>query len=405
MAPAVAVAIVAVGNADLLEQSLASLREHAGGEPPFEVVIVLNGATDDVRACVTREAPDALVVDSPVNLGTGGGFNRAFAATDAPYMVIAHDDSQVTPGWLTPLVRRMEEDPSVGAVGGRIEGFDGHTQVMGGLIFRDGTSHPEWAGGAPPPDLVTMRRDVDYHGGLGLLIRRRAWDAVGGFDDTSYYPGYYPDADLCFALRAAGWRVRYEPDSVILHHGGRSTTAPFREFIARSNREAFAARHADDLAAHGPARPGDAVAVAAEVQRMLVTAVPDRAPAAVPDPAAAALLRDRLARPDLEYLRMERDVWRRFATHQTARLDAVRDQVAATDASRRSWQQVARVAGEDRDRWRARAADISAHAADVTDALGRTGDALERTTDALVTVTGSGWWRLGRRARRLLGRP
>lgn len=400
-----AVAILAVGNADLLEQSLASLREHAGGEPPHEVVIVLNGATDAVRACVAREAPEALVVDSPVNLGTGGGFNRAFAATDAPYMVIAHDDSQVTRGWLTPLVRRMEEDPSVGAVGGRIEGFDGHAQVMGGLIFRDGTSHPEWAGGAPPPDLVTMRRDVDYHGGLGLLIRRRAWEAVGGFDDTSYYPAYYPDADLCFALRAAGWRVRYEPDSVILHHRSRSTTAPFREFIARCNRDVFAARHAEALAAHGPARPGDPVAVAAEVERMLGTAVPDGAPATTPAPQAAALLRERLARPDLAYLRMERDVWRRFATRQTAHLDAARDRMATTDASRRSWQQVARVTGEDRDRWRSRAADISAHAADVTAALGRTGGALERTTDALLTVTGSRWWRLGRRVRHLLGRP
>lgn len=373
-------AILAVRNAELLAQSLASIRDHAAGEPTHQVVIVLNGATDEVRDCVRTHGHDAVVVDSPVNLGTGGGFNRAFAATDAHFMVIAHDDSQVTANWLSPLMECMDEDPSLGAVGGRVEGFDGRVQWMGALVFRDGATHPEWAGDVPPADLMHTPRDVDYHGGLGLLIRREAWEAVGGFDDTSYYPAYYPDTDLCFRLRAAGWRVRYEPGCVIRHHHARSTTAPFRTFLGARNRAVFAHIHADSLAGRGDLVLDDPGVLAAGVRRATATArqmpqAPRRA-----DAGSAAVLRERLARSDLEYLAMERDVWRAFAANQTQQLEDERQRAIATS--------------EDRDLWRAEAMDLSVRVDDLTTRLVETAAVLDG-------VSTSRWWRLGERLRRL----
>ena len=50
-----------------------------------------------------------------------------------------------------------------------------------------------------------------------MAIRRDRLEAIGGFDER-FHPAYYEETDLCAEARARGWRVRYEPRSVIVHH-------------------------------------------------------------------------------------------------------------------------------------------------------------------------------------------
>lgn len=397
MQPRVAVAILAMKNPELLAESLDSIERHRAGQPPHQVVLVLNEASDEVREVARTRAPGAVIIDSPVNLGTGGGFNRAFAATNAEFMAIAHDDSQVTANWLSPLVERMDAEPSLGAVGGATEDFDGELQVMGGIIFRDGTTCREWEDDAGAVALQGDVRDVDYHGGLGLLIRREAWSAIGGFDDVAFYPGYYSDADFCLRLRGAGWRVQYVPGSILRHHQSRSTTPELRSFVAMRNREVFARRHARELATHGEWSGSGTRCISAELERVRRTAIPRREPIRGLDAAAATPLERRLNRTDSEYLRCDRDVMRGFAAAQAS----LRDELREMDVRRRSWQSVARMVGDDRDRWHARAADQAAHIERLFAQLHETGQALKRTTAALEQLVRSRWWRAGERLRRL----
>jgi glycosyltransferase involved in cell wall biosynthesis len=64
-------------------------------------------------------------------------------------------------------------------------------------------------------------REVDFGSAAALLVRSEVWQELGGFDER-YAPGYYEDADLGFAARAAGWRVLYEPKAVVIHVEGAS---------------------------------------------------------------------------------------------------------------------------------------------------------------------------------------
>ena len=73
-----------------------------------------------------------------------------------------------------------------------------------------------WDPGLPEYNYV---REVDYGSAAALLVRSEVWQAVGGFDER-YAPGYYEDADLCFAARDLGWRVMYEPKAVVVHVEG-----------------------------------------------------------------------------------------------------------------------------------------------------------------------------------------
>jgi len=62
---------------------------------------------------------------------------------------------------------------------------------------------------------------VDWVSGSCVLVRRDAFNEIGGFDERYFL--YWEDADLCRRLRKAGWSIRYRPDAQVLHVGARSS--------------------------------------------------------------------------------------------------------------------------------------------------------------------------------------
>jgi GT2 family glycosyltransferase len=83
--------------------------------PNFEAVVVDNGSTDGSPELVRREFPQVRVIETGCNLGFAGGNNVGIGATLGEYVVLLNSDTQVTPGWLTPLVDAAEADPRVAA--------------------------------------------------------------------------------------------------------------------------------------------------------------------------------------------------------------------------------------------------------------------------------------------------
>jgi glycosyltransferase involved in cell wall biosynthesis len=98
---------------------------------------------------------------------------------------------------------------------------DGSLQEAGAIIFRDGTGWNFGRGLDPDFHEFNYVREIDYGSAACLLVRAAAFAAVGGYDER-FLPMYYEDADLCFALRAAGHRVLYEPAARVVHHEGHS---------------------------------------------------------------------------------------------------------------------------------------------------------------------------------------
>jgi N-acetylglucosaminyl-diphospho-decaprenol L-rhamnosyltransferase len=74
-------------------------------------------------------------------------------------------------------------------------------------------------------------RNADWVSGASFLVRRDAFEAVGGFDEAYFM--YVEDVDLCWRLHRAGWAVLYEPSSRVVHEQGRSTSRePYRMLVA-----------------------------------------------------------------------------------------------------------------------------------------------------------------------------
>ncbi|MEX2504650.1 MAG: glycosyltransferase family 2 protein [Egicoccus sp.] len=197
-----------------------------------EVVVVDTGSTDGTAEAVRAAHPGVrvLAVD---NLGFGAGANLGAAVTRAPVVVVCNADVRFDAGSVADLAARLDERADVAAAGPAVRYPDGRPQAsarrLPGLATAIGhavLSRP-WPGN---PWTVRYRatdadperpRDVDWLSGCCLALRREAFETVGGFD-----PGYFlyvEDVDLGVRLRAAGWRLRYEPSARVVHEVGAST--------------------------------------------------------------------------------------------------------------------------------------------------------------------------------------
>jgi GT2 family glycosyltransferase len=253
--PRVSVLILTQKDPGLLRSCLTSLAQHLPPTVPCEVLVLCNGATADVVDVAQREVAGARVFVSPVNLGFGGGNNRLAREARGEYLLLLNDDADVAAGWLEPVVETLDEDAQAAAVGSRILFPDGRVQEAGSVLFDDATTAPVGRGLPPGSAAWTFRRQVDFTSANSLLLRRSAYDDVGGFDE-GYFPAYYEDVDLALALRAKGWTWLYDGRSEIRHHESASSVTHFKHFLFDRNVERVREKWGDQLAGQLPRPPG-----------------------------------------------------------------------------------------------------------------------------------------------------
>jgi len=203
--------------------------------PPFELVLVDNGARDGTRAFF-HDVRDTLggriavqVIENAENRGYPVAANQGARAARGRHVVFLNNDTEVRSGWLAALLRCVEEGSSVGAVTAKILNNDGTVQNAGGILHHpDGSFTIPHANADPRSREVASRRGIENAGGPCLLVTRPALESAGVFDE-SFSPGYFEDSDLCMRLRDAGFRLLYEPGAEVMHHGKATASLVARE--------------------------------------------------------------------------------------------------------------------------------------------------------------------------------
>ncbi|MCC6767359.1 MAG: glycosyltransferase [Deltaproteobacteria bacterium] len=193
-----------------------------------ELVVVDNASTDATVAEVRRHAPAARVVANAANRGFAAAANQGFAATGRAVVLFLNPDVVVEPDAVPLALACLDRQPSVALVGCRTLNADGTPQptvdrfhsVRGLVAEALGERRRGPRGTAPSASGL-----VDWVYGSFLLARRAALAPIGGFDEA--YEMYGEDLDLCHRLSAAGWRVGYCAEAVIVHHGNRSGAARY----------------------------------------------------------------------------------------------------------------------------------------------------------------------------------
>ncbi|MDX6257924.1 MAG: hypothetical protein QOJ11_4258 [Frankiales bacterium] len=252
-APVASIIVLGWRNTGILE-ALASVVLHCA-DVPYEVIIVLNGADDAVAELVEQRVTGAVVLESSVNLGFGGGCDFAASHARGDYLVFLNDDAIVQQGWLTALVRTAQSETGAAVVGSRMVFPDGRLQEAGCVLWSNGGT---WQVGHGAPDVDNLhrqRRDTAYCSGAGMLVDRRVFAQLNGFDEI-FYPAYFEDVDLCLRVHNAGLRVIFEPTAALVHAQSQSSHAYYQRFLYLRNLETLRTRWAHVLQAL-PTEPTD----------------------------------------------------------------------------------------------------------------------------------------------------
>ena len=220
--PSVTVLILNWNGQSLLSQCLSTLL--ALDYPAYRLIVVDNGSTDNSVELVKAEFPGVDIIEHGRNLGFGRGFNEAIRQLlgDEDILVLLNNDVFVYPDWLAHLVTPFA-DPAVGVAGCKLLYPDvKRIQHAGAELLYPLAMSRHFFYGEVDKGQADEQRDVPYVTGAALAVRRALVDDSGLFDEM-FSPFYFEEVDLCYRVRASGYRVLYVPRATAIHQESYST--------------------------------------------------------------------------------------------------------------------------------------------------------------------------------------
>jgi N-acetylglucosaminyl-diphospho-decaprenol L-rhamnosyltransferase len=211
--PRLTAIIVYFRTPELLSKCLDGLRTQSS--PPEEIVVVDNSSALDARDEPPAKGQDWTWVRAERNLGYGAACNLGARNSESDHLLFLNADLVLGEKACERLGSAGESDARIAVIGPRIYGADGRVElsarrfptVATGLLGRSSSATKLLAAIGRTPRGVSgalgSNARVDWVSGACMLIRREAFEQLGGFDEG--YWMYWEDADICLRLKARGW--------------------------------------------------------------------------------------------------------------------------------------------------------------------------------------------------------
>lgn len=227
--PELSVIIVNWNSRDLLRRCLASQDAHCRGMS-LETIVVDSGSFDGCGEMLAREFPRVKFIQSERNVGFAKANNLGVRSACGQQLWFLNPDTELSENSARIMLEKLATLPRAGAIGCRLLNSDGSLQTscvqayptVFNQIFNSEylrRHFPNWRmwGNAVLHAIPPRTEQIEVLSGACVMVRREAFEAVGGF--TEQYFMYGEDADLCFKIARAGYGVYYTPETNIIHHG------------------------------------------------------------------------------------------------------------------------------------------------------------------------------------------
>ena len=222
----VSIIILNFNGKDYIRKCLGSVQNLNYPKDRYEIIFVDNGSIDGSIDYVTKRFKNIKIVRNEKNFGFAKGNNIGAEKAQGELIVFLNNDMVVDKEWLSSLVKCYQETPeNVCCISSKILSYDGRK-----IDFIDGQisfySHAyQISFGEKYDDLQLERKPIFFPCGGSFLIDRDIYLAVGGFDDD--YFAYFEDVDLGWRLWLSGYKVYFEPNSIVYHkHWGTTGGIP-----------------------------------------------------------------------------------------------------------------------------------------------------------------------------------
>jgi GT2 family glycosyltransferase len=238
----ISIIIVSWNTKDYLLKCLDAVDRHSGNLD-LEIIVVDNGSSDQSSQAVMEQYPDVKIIQNDVNTGFVKANNQGFALSTGKYILLLNTDAFINSSTLPNFYEHMENYPDTGAAGCKLLYEDQTLQrscysfptiltELWQFLFLDRIFKNSRIFGKYKMtywDFNDMR-EVDSVMGACMILRRKAVDRVGLFDEKIFM--YSEEVDLCYRLKKDDWKVRFVPTASAIHiWGGSSVQTPLQSFL------------------------------------------------------------------------------------------------------------------------------------------------------------------------------
>jgi GT2 family glycosyltransferase len=221
----IAIVILNWNGKGYLAKFLPSILSNSNNEG-YCVYIADNGSSDDSVNWLRKHHPDIRIIPLDRNYGFALGYAKALSQIESEYFVLLNSDVEVTPHWLTPVIRIMDNDKSIAACMPKIKSYNNrelfeYAGAAGGFIDKFG--YPFCRGRIlniieKDCGQYDDMREIFWASGACMFLRASAYFEAGGLDADFF--AHMEEIDLCWRLKRLGYKIIYTPEVTIYHVGG-----------------------------------------------------------------------------------------------------------------------------------------------------------------------------------------
>ena len=197
--------------------------ENNCGDWPFELIIVDNGSTDGTQDYIatSKYKMNGQYIRNEDNKGFAKGNNQGAKVAKGSFLLLLNNDTIVTKGFLSAMIKVFSEEKAVGAVGAKLI-FPGTGLIQHAGVFELPNGLPDHIYFNKQSDYkpANIRKQVFAVTGAALMIPKALYDELGGLDEE--YVNGFEDIDLCQRIRQKGMNIYYEPKALIYHYESRT---------------------------------------------------------------------------------------------------------------------------------------------------------------------------------------
>jgi len=211
-----------------------------------EVIVVDNASPNDDPAIIVKLFPEIVFIQSKKNLGFAGGNNLGVRHTKGKYILFLNNDTEVDPGFIEPMVEKLESNPEIGAVSPKIKFFfqPDTIQFSGQAPINPYTMRSHGYGyGVKDIGKFDQDAPTSFVHGAAMMIPVEVIKKVGMMAEIYFL--YYEELDWGARIRAAGYELWYVHNSTVMHKESMSTgkLTPFKTYYMNRARILYLRRN------------------------------------------------------------------------------------------------------------------------------------------------------------------
>lgn len=223
----ISIIIVNRNTRDLLQNCLESISKTIRNIS-YEIIVVDNASQDGSDAMLKDKYPQVKIIQNTENLGFGAANNQAMRIMNGRYALLLNSDTVLTENAVHELYAFMENHPEAAMSCGQLLNADGSKQnsiASFPTFITLLTNMPMLEYLFPkryPSKRYNYEKPIEVDSGIGacLLVRKKAIDEIGMFDERYFF--FFEETDWAYRMKATGWKIYHVPTAFIYHFQGQS---------------------------------------------------------------------------------------------------------------------------------------------------------------------------------------